>query len=299
MQNEKHVVLIAGGSGLIGRRLTQLLTADGIEVRHLSRKINPKSSVPTYVWDPSEHSVDDAAFKDVTAVINLAGTPIAEKKWTAEVKKDILQSRLDSVHTLLDACKRHDSVKCIIGASAIGYYGDRNDELLTETAEAGKGFLADTVTAWEESYNGAAIRNVLLRTGIVLSRRGGALPPLAKPVEIGIAPVTGNQYMSWMHIDDVCGMYIKALNDNNWKGVYNATAPSPVRGREFVKILQKILNPFSLRIPVPSFMLKLMLGEQSHLILDSANVSSTKAVEAGYVFKYTGASSAIKHLYGK
>ena len=297
--NKKVCVLIAGGSGLIGTRLTALLKQKGITVMHLSRKVNAKSSVPVIFWDPSKGKLENEKLDDVTQVINLAGTPIAEKRWTNEVKKDILQSRLDSVHTLLSAIQQQSNIQSIIGASAIGYYGDRGVDVLYEGDKPGSGFLADTVVKWEAAYASSTVRTVLLRTGIVLSRNGGALPPMARPVHAGLAPIIGDQYMSWIHIDDVCRMYIHALTNTTWSGIYNATAPSPLQGREFVKMLQKVINPYSIRLKVPEWFLKLLLGEQSELVLDSANVSCDKALAEGFTFNFSNAEAAVRSLYGK
>jgi uncharacterized protein (TIGR01777 family) len=299
-ETKSGYILIAGGTGLIGSRLCRMLSDKGYEVCILTRNKKSKSRYTTFAWNPSKNEIDPAAMQNASAVINLAGSGIADHRWTTSYKKEIIQSRLEATSTLLAEIKKHSGVKSYIAASAIGFYGNRGEELLDESSAPGTGFLSDTTKEWESSSDSCMIRRVLIRTGIVLTPNGGALPPLARPVKAMIAPVIGgNQYMSWIHIDDLCNMFISAIEDNNWNGIYNAVAPAAVTHREFVSTLKQVLNPNAIGINVPARFIKLLLGEQSAIILDSTNVKPARATTAGFNFRFNNLSDALKNLYGR
>jgi uncharacterized protein (TIGR01777 family) len=296
------VILITGGSGLIGRRLTGLLLKEGHTVRWLTRKKSGVEGVEEFLWDPAAQTMDDDALEGADAIISLAGTPIAAKRWSEDFKKDIIQSRLDSSHTLLKSVTRHPgSVKTLVSASATGFYGDSDDRLLDEDHPAGKGFLAETTAQWESAYKNSNIRTVLLRIGIVLSDKGGALKELAAPLKTGICPVIGNgqQYMSWIHIDDLCRLFLHAIRQESLSGIYNAVAPEPVTHRQFMLTLRRVLRPLSLVVSVPAFFIRIILGEKSAIVLDSARVSASKTISSNFRFLFPSLEPALKDLYGK
>lgn len=296
-----ETVLIAGGTGLIGKRLCELLSNAGYQIKLLSRNNQQPSTYPVFVWDPSNKKIDLGAFNNVTHVVNLAGSGIADHRWTAKYKNEILQSRLDATATLLEGIKTNGtSVKSYIAASAIGFYGDRGEEVLNEASNAGKGFLAETVVEWEAAAMNSSVRTVWLRTGIVLTPKGGALPPMALPIKAFIAPIVGgNQYMSWIHLDDLCNMYLEAISNTTWNGIVNGVAPESIQHRAFISALKGVLNPHALTIAVPVVLIKLLLGEQSTLILNSARVQPSTALKKGFEFNFADISLALQHLYGK
>jgi uncharacterized protein (TIGR01777 family) len=295
---DSSTILIAGGSGLIGSRLCRMLADKGYKVCILTRNKESKSRYPTFLWNPSKNEVDPAALQNATAVINLAGSGIADHRWTNSYKKEIIQSRLDATATLLNEIKNHPGVKSYIAASAIGIYGNRGKEILDENSLPGTGFLSSTTKQWESSSENCTVRRVLIRTGIVLTPKGGALPPLARPVKAMIAPVIGgDQYMSWIHVDDLCRIFISALENESWNGIYNAVVPNAVTHREFVTTLKKVLNPNAIIIPVPPALVKILLGEQSVIILDSANVKPSRAIATGFQFMFEDLTNALENLY--
>jgi uncharacterized protein (TIGR01777 family) len=192
-------------------------------------------------------------------------------------------------------------VKSLVSASAIGYYGNRGDEWLNESSDPGSGFLAETTLKWEKAYANSPVRSVKLRIGVVLSNDGGAMKELVQPLHYGICPILGNgrQFMSWIHVDDVCRMFIHAIGDESLSGAYNAVAAQPVRQSEFMHSLKKIFRLTSIAIPAPSFMMKMILGEKSAIVLDSTRVSCRKMQESGFEFIYPDLSSALQQLHAE
>lgn len=295
-------ILIAGGSGLIGRRLTELLIQSGHTVSWLSRKSGQQNGVISFAWNPAKCTYDPLAFRNADAVISLAGSSVAAKAWTASYKQEIIESRTTAAATLLHALQHtSNNVKCLVAASAIGFYGDNSYNVLTEESPAGHDFLSETTRQWEAAYQSPHIRTVLIRIGIVLSPNGGALPTMAKPLRFGICPILGNgqQYMSWIHIDDLCGIFLFALEHEQLSGIYNGVAPVPEKHYRFMKTLRKLIAPYAIPMNVPSFALRMLMGERSAIILDSARVSPSKIMLAGYSFRYTDLSQTLIHLYGK
>ena len=295
-------VLIAGGSGLIGTRLSEILTNNGWQVSLLSRKVDPKSKYKTFLWSPDDQTIDPIALTNVHTIISLAGAGIAEKPWTPSYKKLIVDSRANSARTLRKALINYpNQVQKIVCASAVGYYGNRGDELLSETALPGNGFLAETTKVWEDAYHNFPIPVTTLRISNVLATNGGALPKMAQPIKLGIAPIlgSGKQYMSWIHIDDLCNLFLKAINDDTLTGIYNAATPNPVNFKEFTGTLRSYVNRYSLEIPAPEFMLKIILGEQTELVLNSTKVDVSKIEKAGFHFLYPNLKKALSNLYGR
>lgn len=299
----KKTVLIAGGSGLVGSRLSEMLTERGYKVTHLSRKSSANGRYPTFSWDVAAGKIDENAFDNVACVINLAGTGIADKRWTTARKKDIIESRTKSTDLLKKYVReRQSSIEVYLSASAIGIYGDRPDEILTEEAPMGNGFLAESTHAWEKSIiglmNETSLRTVALRIGVVLSTQGGALPKilLSFLFRIGVYFGNGQQWFSWIHIDDLCRMFIWAIENPTAKGFYNATAPTPLSNLDFTDAVGRAKGGFFLKFPAPSFMLRLVLGEMSDVVLTGARVSAEKIQKAGFTFDYPEAVAALQDI---
>lgn len=302
MQNIK-TVLITGASGLIGTQLSQMLSAKGYIVVHLGRKSTRKSVYPTFFWDVEKGEIDTNAFKNVDAIVHLAGAGVADSRWTEDRKRQIINSRVNSGRLLHETLKNTpNQVKVFVSASAVGYYGNRYQEVLTETAQPTNEFLSRTTQNWEDASAQMAelgIRTVILRIGIVLSEKGGALPQTALPLKMRIGTYfgSGKQYYSWIHIDDVCTAFIHALQTPSMCGVYNAVAPKPVTNKEFVRNIAVAMGKPAVFVPAPAFILQLAMGEMAHLVLDSAYVSADKLIESGFIFEYPKIELALKEIY--
>ena len=296
-------VLITGATGLIGSRLTEMLKDSGHTVVHMGRGEKKDTDVPQYTWDVQKGKLDEAAFEGVTTIIHLAGASIADKAWTDERKKEILDSRIKSaglLHKFLQ--KGQHSVDTFISASAVGYYGDRGAEVLTEDMPKGEGFLAEVCSKWEDAaidIGKLGIREVSIRIGIVLAKEGGALPELARTVPVGIAPYFSkdNLYYPWVHIDDVCGIMMHAVNNKQMNGAYNATGPKPLLIKDLMQDILTARNSRALLIPTPSIAIKIALGDRQELVLSSQNCSDKKVRATGYQFKYTTALKALQQIY--
>jgi uncharacterized protein (TIGR01777 family) len=297
-------VLLTGGTGTIGTRLTQLLQQQGYQVTYLSREAKSVSGVTVYQWDIRKGKIDPKAIQTADYIVHLAGAGIADGRWTDARKDDILSSRTQSTELLAKALASNDHrVDAFVASSAIGYYGgDTGDRPVTENTPAGTDFLATVTRAWERSEDQVAalgIRTVKLRTGVVLSPEGGALPKIAQPIRLGAgAPLgSGQQYMSWIHIDDICRMYIQALTDTSWSGVYNATAPMPVTNEGLTKAIADVLKRPLLMPNVPAFALKLLFGEMAITVLGGNYVINKRiADETSFTYNYADLNLALKNL---
>lgn len=296
-------ILITGGSGLIGRKLTEVLLQNGYEVAWLSRNAG-NTGVKTFKWNITDGSIDPAAVEWADHIVHLAGANIFEKKWTKEFKKEIIESRTKTADLLVNAIAASSKKpSTFISASGISYYGvDTKDKLLTEESPAGDGFLAEVVMQWESAADKVAamnIRVVKLRIGIVLAAEGGALEKMLDAIKKGIgAPLgSGKQYISWIHIKDICRMFVKAIEDKSISGIYNGVGPAPVTNEEMTKALAKKLGKSILMPNVPSFALKMMLGaERASIVLGGNKVSSEKIEKTGFQFQYTDLASALDDL---
>jgi uncharacterized protein len=295
-------ILITGASGLIGTRLTELLLQKGYQVSHLGRT-KRNGSVPSFTWDVEKGTMDTQALEGVGTIIHLAGAGIADKRWTTKRKSEILQSRVQSsallYNTLLTSVHQ---VQSVVSASAIGYYGfGLGDKIFTETDHAGNDYLAQVTQQWEQSVDKIATLNIRvakLRVGIVLSNLGGALVEMAKPIKLyaGAPLGTGKQYLSWIHIDDLCSLFIKAIDDKEVKGACNAVSGDWVTNKEFTTLLAKVLNRPLFLPHVPKFIMKLILGEMAMLVLNGSKVSADKIKEAGFIFDFPNLETALKNL---
>ena len=292
-------ILITGGTGLIGRRLSSILKSAGYQVRILSREKTTHKSDQVFTWNINKRSLDQNALKDVDHIIHLAGAGIADQKWSNKRKKDIIDSRVISTELLYNAVKEQKiPLKTFISASAIGYYGSITSEtIFKETDQAASDFLGKVCNLWEQSifqFKKLKIRTVALRTGIVLSKNGGALKKITGPV---IAPLgSGKQYMPWIHIDDLCKLYIQAIEDDRVKGPYNAVSPEHHTNNSFSKTVAKIYKRPLLPIGAPKFILKAILGEMSTIILNGSRISSNKIKTLGFKFDYEKLENALKNL---
>ncbi len=300
------IVLVTGGTGLVGTRLTSLLIEKGYQVRYLSRNPGKVSEVESFSWDIDRQTIDEKALDGVDYIIHLAGAGVADKKWTIQRKKEILQSRTKSTEVLRSALANKDhQVKAFISASAVGYYGwDTGGVWKKEDSRFGDDFLATVTKSWEaevDQVEKLGIRVAMLRIGIVLSDKGGALKELTKPIKwgAGAALGKGDQYMSWIHLDDLCKMFIHALENDTIQGIYNAVAPNPVTNKELSKLSAKVLGkPFFLP-NVPGFVLKLALGEMASMVLGGNRVSSEKIQNDGFTFTYPEVEPALNDLLTK
>lgn len=300
-------VLIGGGSGLVGKRLSQLLTEQGYKVCILSRSKQKDLPYPVYIWDTKRNYIEPSAVEKADYVINLAGAGIADALWTSSRRELIIESRLQTTRLLKDAIQQAVTPpKAFISASAVGYYGDRGNELLTEDAVAGKNsFLAKTTTLWEGAIQEVAdetgIRTVAFRTGIVLSTQGGAMEKmlLSFKLRTGAYFGDGSQWYSWIHLDDMCRMYIHALGNEDMNGVYNAVAPYPHTNKELTYALKDALDIAALVVPAPKFALKMSMGDMSNVVLNSVKVSSKKIEDAGFGFKFPQLQPALDDLLEK
>lgn len=294
-------ILITGGSGLIGKHLTKLLQQEGYTVAYLSRKKKVDSTM-VYQWNPDTGEIDDAAIAQADIVIHLAGANVGEHRWTKRYKEEILQSRIRSTELLYASLHRTpNKVQAVIASSAIGYYGNRGDEWLHEEADPAQDFLGVTCVEWEKAVTALEALNkrvVIFRTGIVLAKNGGALPRLVQPMRIGIAPVLGGgrQYYPWIHIDDLCNMYLHAMTHVIMTGVYNAVSPSPARYIELLNTIAKTLNKKKLNIPVPAIFLQIALGEFAQSLTMSTRCSADSITGSGFEFQYPDLEAALQDL---
>ncbi|MDA9772953.1 TIGR01777 family oxidoreductase [Flavobacteriaceae bacterium] len=292
-------VLITGGSGLIGRRLSFLLKSRGYEVRILSRSNNPKNNYKTFVWNVSEQYINDSAFEGLNHIIHLAGAGIADKRWSEKRKKEIIASRVASTNLLYNSVKRLKTpLNSFISASATGYYGAVTSETIFEEKDKpAKDFLGKVCSLWEDSifqFNEIKIRTVALRTGIVLSKDGGALKKMKTPIITSLG--NGKQYMPWIHIDDLCELYIKAIEDEQFKGAFNAVSPEHISNLSFSKKISKIFNYPFLALGAPNLILQIVFGEMSTIILNGSRISANKIKQAGFKFKFENLEKALKNL---
>ncbi len=299
-------ILITGGTGMIGQRLAELLLDGGHEVALLTREPQKTSHFRLFGWDPQAGTIDPAAVPYADAIVNLAGSSVADGKWTPERKHEIIRSRLDGLELLhRELAKAGHHVQTLLSASAIGVYGDRGEEVLHENSPIpapGDDFLADVVVQWEAAARRVGElgpRVVLPRIGIVLSPEGGALVPIAKTVRYGAgAPLgSGRQYMSWIHVDDLCRLVVRMLEDPLWQGEYNAVAPHPVTNKELTETLAQVMHRPLLLPKVPAFGLKLAMGEMSEIVLGSQRVSADKVLSQGFSYEYPQLQAALESFY--
>ena len=303
-----YTVLITGGTGLVGSALSKALIRKGYAVIILTRDVTGKKQFENLsyaAWDVKKQWMDIDALQKADFIIHLAGAAVVEKKWTDAYKKEIEESRTHSSRLVAESIKNNiNKIKAVISGSAIGFYGDDKNKTIpfTENDKADECFLGHTCKLWEESIapvTDLGKRLVILRTGIVLSNKGGALAEFKKPIRYGIASILGNgrQMVSWIHIDDLCSMFIAAIENTALSGVYNAVAPNPVSNKKLTLCLAKKMNGrFYVPMHIPSFVLKLMMGQRSIEVLKSVTVSCKKIMDAGFTFQYESIEPALENL---
>jgi uncharacterized protein (TIGR01777 family) len=294
-------VLVTGSSGLVGSALVSQLKGDGHTVTRLvrSRRSAAEAQVP---WDPEVGTIDAASLEGLDAVVHLAGESIAAGRWTAARKVRILESRVKGTRLLAEALARlHKRPKVLVSASAVGYYGDRGEEGLGEESASGSGFLAEVCRQWEAAATPASqsgIRVVHPRFGVILSRAGGALPRLLLPFRLGLGGRlgSGQQFMSWIALDDVVGAIHHAITHDDLQGPVNAVSPAPARNHEFTKTLGRVLRRPTV-FPLPAFAARLAFGQMAdEMLLASQRVEPAKLLASGYQFQFPDLESALRHL---
>lgn len=296
-------VLISGGTGLIGKILGQYLTRQGYQVSVLSRRKSQNTGFSHYYWNLEKEEIASGAFRHTDHVINLAGANLFSKRWTTSYKKTILDSRIHSTRLLVrELQSNRNRVKTFISNSAVGYYGNPAHKRISESHTPGDDFLAQVCKAWEDEARQARnipVRTLVFRTGIVLSREGGALPVMAFPVNWGAgAPLgSGKQIFPWIHITDLCRMFLFAMQHPELNGTFNAVAPRPVSNKAITQVIARKLNR-PLWLPnVPVWVLKTFLGEFADSLSASINASSEKIEKEGFEFQYKQIEEAIEALY--
>jgi len=313
-------ILITGGTGLIGTALSQMLISKGHSVILLSR--GSATAAPNGIhspdadklsithWDPYKNIIDGDAIRSADFIVHLAGAGVADKRWTAQRKKEIVESRTLSSALLVKALKEiPNKVQAVISASGIGWYGPDpaipNPRPFVETDPVDEDFLGETCRLWEESIRPVEAlgkRLVILRTGLVLSNEGGALTEFKKPVKLGVAAIlgSGRQVMSWIHIEDQCRLFLHAIEDASWSGVYNAVAPQPVNNRALtLELARRMKGRYFVPVYIPSLFLKIAVGGLSIEVLKSATVSDEKVHKGGFQFLYPSIQSALDNLTGR
>ena len=296
-------VLITGGTGLVGRHLSIKLQEKGYSVSFLSRTSQKIPSIQVFRWNYQEQTIDNSVFNDVDYIIHLAGANIGEKRWTKNRKQLILDSRVKTGQLLLKRIKEQKkSLKAFISASAIGYYGIiTSDKIFKETDLSANDFLGNICKQWEQiadKFEELKIRTVKIRTGVVLTNQGGAISKIIAPVRMGIGSAigSGKQYLPWIHIDDLCGIYIKAIEDNQMSGAYNTVAPDYKTNKEFTEILAAVLNKPFWFPNIPATLMKLIFGEMADIILKGSRVSSDLIISKGYNFMFPNLRKALIDL---
>lgn len=299
-------VLITGGTGLVGRHLCQRLQEKGYDVAILSRKSKQEAAIPTYTWDLDKKEIEKEAIDTAVCIIHLAGANIGAKRWTAKRKQLIIDSRIKTGQLILSKIKEQNKdLQTFISASAIGYYGTiTSDKIFTETNPPANDFLGDTCRQWEQTADRIkelGIRTVKIRTGVVLTRQGGALSKMIAPVKMGIGSAigTGRQYLPWIHIDDLCDIYIKAIEDTQMDGAYNAVAPDHKTNKEFTRTLARVLKKPFWFPNVPAITMNLMFGKMSEILLRGSRISADKIKSTGYNFLFSDLESALTDLIKK
>jgi len=303
--NGAQRILITGGSGLIGSRLTDLLLARGFSVAHLSRRQGHYGKAQSFSWDPEKGLIDPAALEGIDCIIHLAGANIGEKRWSNTRKKGIINSRVKSAELLLKACADTNRwPKTFISASATGYYGSVSSErIFTENDEPADDFLGNTCRLWEEAAKKFAergVRTLMIRTAVVLDKQDSALSRLTLPARFGLVTRlgTGRQYFPWIHISDLCNIYLKAVSDNQPSGAYNAVAPQHVTHDEFIAVMAEVMKRPVFLPHVPAWVLKLVLGDLSDVVVKGSRVSSEKITASGFDFLFPDLHDALEDVLG-
>jgi uncharacterized protein (TIGR01777 family) len=300
---QKPTVLITGGTGLIGSTLLDLLHGAGYKLRILSRSGRSVANARSFRWDINKGSIEEGALEGVDHIIHLAGANIGSGRWTKARRKKIIDSRVLSARLLFDSVeKRNPDLKSFTSASATGYYGAvSTDKVFSEDDPPGSDFLSRVCVEWEKAaglFRSGGYRTSIVRTGIVLSKKGGMLKRVLPLVNMRFLPLFGNgkHYLPWIHIDDLCSVYLKILSDKGMDGVFNAVGPEHVTYRDFIRTLSSVKNKKILMPPTPELMWKVIFGKQSSMLLEGSRVSAEKIIDAGYSFSYPTIGKALSEL---
>jgi uncharacterized protein len=302
-KSEQRSVLISGGSGLIGRYLTSILAAEGFRVSLLSRQAKQSGETRTFRWNPEKGYLDPSAFEGVDCLIHLAGANLGERNWSPSRRREIISSRVDSANLLFRTVRDNNfKLKAFICSSAVGYYGSVTSErIYSEEDPPSNDFLGRTCRLMEEAaeqFAGIGIRTVRIRSGVVLARDDGALVRLMKPAKLGLVVRlgSGHQYFPWIHIDDLCKIYMKAVKDTCMNGAYNAVAPEYINHHDFVMVMAAIMKRPVILPSVPGWIIKTVLGEMSDIVLKGSRISPEKIIGSGFIFRYQRAADALKNI---
>lgn len=299
---QKDVVLITGANGMVARALSEELVRNGYSVCFLTRH---KRNENEYEWDVAERRIEVEALQGVRHIIHLAGAGVADKPWTSERKEVIRSSRVDSAWLLLETLKANDiRIATFISASAVGFYGTLTGKsIFAENDKKGDDFLSDVCMEWEQAANdfsqeGMSERIVIMRNGIVLAPRGGALAKMVRLVRwfLGAPLGSGKQYMPWIHISDVCGIILHALRNPTVSGVYNVVAPEHVRNVEFMRAIGRAIGRPVFFPSIPKWVIRRVFGERASILLEGSRVSAEKIISSGYRFKYATLQKAMDNL---
>ncbi len=289
----KEKVLITGGSGYVGMNLSKLLDNEGYEVIHLSRKSSNNGQFKAYFWDVKNQKIDTNALQDVRHIVHLAGAGVIDKRWTSKRKQEIINSRVNSANLLFNKIKNLETKpKTFVSASGTNYYGTvTSEKIFMEEDKPGSDFLAHCCVLWEKSatqFEQLGLRTVKLRTGVVIGKNSPGIKKMLLPIKLGFGAAmgTGKQYMPWIHIEDLCQLYLKAIKEDSMAGEYNAVAPEHITNKEFTDRLAKSIDKKIWLPNIPSFLLKLILGEKANVILKGSRVSSKKVENLGFPFKH-------------
>lgn len=297
-------VLITGGSGMIGRYLTSRLLEAGYSVSHLSRGTPQFGKVRVYRWNPAIGYIDISALQGIDHIIHLAGENTGEGRWTRRRKEAIIRSRVESAGLLHRAARETGAlIRSFITASGSNYYGTiTSDRIFTESDPPAGDFLGITGKKWEEAadlFQSDGIRTVKIRTALVLEKNDSAMTRITMPARFGFLARAGNgnQYMPWIHIEDLCGIYLKSVADESMNGPYNAVSPHHVTHGEFIKTLSSVMKKFLFPLNVPSFVMKLIYGEMADVVLKGSRISSGRIRNAGYRFEFEDLENALEDIF--
>lgn len=297
--------VVITGTGLIAKEIAQLIDSSKYDLHFLSTSKNQFEGYPCYRWQPSKGLIDEQAIKDVSHIIHTAGSPIAQR-WTEKGKQEIIDSRVKTaelLHSTLNS--KGAQLKTFISASGVGYYGTTTDERSRiETDKPYEDFVSKVCIDWEKAahqFEDITERVVILRTGVVLAKNEGALKKMVKPIQMGIgSPLgSGNQFVPWIHKEDIAQLYTQALHNSSLNGIYNAVATEHITNAQLTKAIGKVLGKKIWMPKVPKFLLKLIFGEMATIVLEGVPVSNQKLKEAGYHFKFDSLELALKNLYKK
>ena len=296
------IIVICGGTGLLGKAIAKSLTDNGYHVRLIARSKNKSLPYEQFLWDPYNSFLEAGALDGIYGLIQLSGESIAKKRWTNKIKDKLYRSRIDTNRFIVSEVNKLATKPAVfISVSGIGIYGHRPGEILNESSKTGlPSFLVDLSKDWEGSVSSLdpGIRRVGVRIGLVLSMDDGILKEFLLPSRMGIAPVfgSGSQIYSWIHIDDLAALFSWLVDSPLSEGLYNATAPGPVTQKEFADLLARLRGPFSVKIPVPKFILQIVVGELANNLFDSQWVLPVKALKQGFNYQFPSFKEAIQNL---